>query len=101
MDIEFIIPNSLEEIPEFLLDLPVFSDIETDAVSHMLEFYGKNKKKMGVALKQFDILARLKEKELLKPAVFFYRWKDDFSKDFVRYRKDSFDSFVRMLEEHL
>jgi len=88
-----------KELPKVLFE--VTADIETQAVGMMLDYYAKHKEKMGVNLKHFDILASLKNKNLLKAAVFFYRWRDGFSREFVRYRKNHFDDFCRMFEEHL
>ena len=76
-------------------------DVEMLAVGMMLDFYTKNKETKGVTLKHFDVLVVLKDKNLLKAAVFFYRWRDEFSREFVQYRKDHFDDFCRMFEEHL
>lgn len=76
-------------------------EIEVEAVGTMLLFYVENREKKGVTLKQFDILYSLMQKGLLKPAVFFYRWRDEFADAFVQYRTVHFDDLCRMFEEHL
>jgi len=89
----------VEDLPETPFVLT--ADIETDSVRKMLDFYTEHKEQAGVTLKHFEILVSLQNKGLLKPAVFFYRWKDEFSREFVEYRKNHFIDLCRMFEEHL
>ncbi|MFH1706567.1 MAG: tetratricopeptide repeat protein [Planctomycetota bacterium] len=77
------------------------AEIETACVAAMVHHYRVHREAMGVTMAQFDTLIGLDAEGLLPAAVFFYRWRDEFAPEFIAYRDQHFDAFVKMLDLHL